>query len=56
MTSDLLTIQEASAWATSYTKKDVTTSNIAYLVQYGLIRKIGENGTTQALQSELKDY
>jgi hypothetical protein len=52
----LFSISEASKWATDYIGKNVTTSNIAYLVQYGLIRKIGENGTTQVLQSELQDY
>jgi hypothetical protein len=56
MTGDLLTIQEASAWATSYIKKDVTASNIAYLIQYGLIRKIGKNGSAQVLRSELQAY
>jgi len=35
----LLTIFEASIWASGYIKKNVTPSNIAYLVQYGLIRK-----------------
>jgi hypothetical protein len=52
----LLSVSEASRWATDYIGKNVTTSNIAYLVQYGLVRKIGENGTTQVLQSELQDY
>ena len=55
-TMQLFNVLEASRWATDYIGKNVTTSNIAYLVQYGLIRKIGENGTTQVLQSELKDY
>ncbi|MDR0619375.1 MAG: site-specific DNA-methyltransferase [Bacteroidales bacterium] len=54
--TDLLSIKEASVWATSYTKKDVTPSNIAYLVQYGLVRKIGENGSTQIVLHELKNY
>jgi len=55
-TIQLFSILEASKWATDYIGKNVTTSNIAYLIQYGLIRKIGENGSTQVLQSELKDY
>ena len=53
---NLLSIKEASEWATSYTGKIVTTSNVAYLIQYGLIRKVGENGSTQILQTELQDY
>ena len=55
-TMQLLSLLEASKWATDYIGKNVTTSNIAYLVQYGLVKKIGENGSTQVLQSELKDY
>jgi DNA modification methylase len=56
MNSELLSIKEASAWASSYTGKNVTTSNISYLVQYGLIQKIGENGSTQVLMEELATY
>jgi hypothetical protein len=52
----LLTIKEASEWATGYIGKNVTTANIAYLIQYGLIRKFGENGSTQIQQSELEGY
>ncbi|MCL2328777.1 MAG: site-specific DNA-methyltransferase [Bacteroidetes bacterium] len=52
----LFSIPEASKWASSYTGKNVTTSNIAYLVQYGLIQKIGENGSTQVVQEELQTY
>jgi len=40
----LLNIKEASIWASDYTGKKVTTSNISYLIQYGRIRKHGENG------------
>jgi len=52
----LLSILEASKWATDYIGKNVTPSNITYLVQYGVVKKMGENGTTQVLQNELKDY
>jgi hypothetical protein len=55
-TPKLLTIKQASEWATNYIGKNVTTSNIAYLIQYGLVRKIGENGNTQVLQEELEEY
>jgi DNA modification methylase len=55
-TMQLFSVLEASKWATDYIGKNVTTSNIAYLIQYGLIRKIGENGTTRVLRSELQDY
>jgi len=55
-TDQLLTIKEASDWATKYLGKTVTTSNISYLIQYGLIKKIGGNGDTQVSKQELINY
>ncbi len=55
-TDKLLTIKEASRWATEHLGKNVTSSNISYLVQYGRIRKIGNNGTIQISKNELTDY
>lgn len=55
-TDELLTIKEASEWATKHTGKTVTPSNIAYLIQYGRIKKIGENGSTQVSKQELINY
>ena len=52
----LLTIKEASEWATNFIGRNVTTSNISYLIQYGRIRKIGDNGSTQISEKELLDY
>ena len=49
---ELLTIKEASVWATSYLKKEVTTSNISYLIQYGRITKVEE----KILHRELNFY
>ena len=54
--NDLLSIQEASQWATDYLGKTVTTSNITYLIQYGRIKKIGGNGATKVSKQELLDY
>jgi len=42
----LLTIKDASIWATNHLRKNVTTSNISYLIQYGRIRRIEKNGAT----------
>jgi len=53
---ELLSIKEASQWATEYLDKNVTTSNISYLIQYGRIRKIGDNGSTQVLKDDLVKY
>src|SRR3989304_642227 len=55
-TDQLLTIKEASECATKHLGKTVTTSNISYLIQYGRIRKIGENGMAQVSQQELINY
>ncbi|CAK0778379.1 Modification methylase MjaII [Gammaproteobacteria bacterium] len=55
-TGDLLTIREASEWATNYIGKNVTTSNISYLIQYGRIRKITDNGLTQISKQDLLTY
>lgn len=52
----LFTIKEASEWATKYLGKTVTTSNISYLIQYGRIKKNGENGIAQVSQQELINY
>jgi DNA modification methylase len=54
--TDHLTIKEASEFATKYLGKNVTTSNISYLIQYGRIKKIGENGSTQVLKEDLINY
>lgn len=54
--SELLTINAASKWATDYLKKRVTTSNISYLIQYGRVAKIGDNGSTKILKDDLLSY
>lgn len=37
-------------------RKEVTPSNISYLIQYGRIRKIGDNGTAQVSKQDLIEY
>jgi len=54
--NDLLTIQEASAWASAYLERNVTVSNISYLIQYGLVKKYGNNGLTQIAKNDLLYY
>ncbi|WP_420264451.1 DNA methyltransferase [Candidatus Magnetominusculus dajiuhuensis] len=53
---DLVTIKEASEWATEHLAKTVTPSNISYLIQYGLIKKLQGNGSTRVSKQELKCY
>lgn len=55
-TKSLLTIKEASVWATDYLGKSVTPSNIAYLINYGRIEKVGENGSVLVAKQDLVDY
>ncbi|MBN1399149.1 MAG: site-specific DNA-methyltransferase [Bacteroidetes bacterium] len=54
--SDLLDIRSAAKWASNHLGKNVTSSNISYLVQYGRIKKHGNNGSLQVSLQELKDY
>ncbi len=54
--TELLSIKEASKWASEHLKKNVTTSNISYLIQYGKVKKYGNNGTTAVNKYELISY
>ena len=56
MNCDLINIQEASNWASSFLKKDVTTANISYLINYGRISKFVHNGIVLISQKELQEY
>ena len=52
----LISIPKASKWATGYLDKEVSPTNISYLVQYGKVRKHGENGSTLVDLGDLKKY
>ncbi|MCF6242783.1 MAG: hypothetical protein L3J74_15750 [Bacteroidales bacterium] len=54
--AEFLSIKEASEWASNYLKKNVTTSNISYLIQYGKAKKYGKNGTTTVNKEDLIKY
>jgi len=53
---EFLTLKEASEWASEHLKKNVTTSNIAYLINYGRIHKYGENGNAYISKNDLIEY
>ncbi len=53
---ELITIKEASLWASDQLNKNVTTSNISYLIQYGIVKKYGNNGNTFVDKYELVNY
>ncbi len=52
----LVTIQEASKWASQRLKKNILPTNISYLVQYGKIKKHGKSGSTLVDLDDLKKY
>lgn len=49
-------LKEAANWASQYLSRNITTSNISYLLQYGRIKKYGSNGNPQINLEELKAY
>ncbi|CAN5721764.1 DNA methyltransferase [soil metagenome] len=53
---ELLDIKEASVWATEFLGKSVTPSNIAYLINYGRVKKIGTDGSVFVSKNDLLDY
>ncbi|MCS6994056.1 MAG: DNA methyltransferase [Anaerolineales bacterium] len=53
---ELMTIIDASKWASDYLKKKVTPSNISYLITYGRIHKYTENGVTKVSRKDLLEY
>lgn len=53
---DLISIKEASDWATKHLTKNITSSNISYLIQYGRIKKFGNNGITKVSKNDLFNY
>lgn len=52
----LVSLREASKWASQYLNRKVTISNISYLLQYGRIKKYGSNGNPLISIDELKEY
>ena len=53
---NLMTIKNASIWASKHIGKNVTPSNISYLIQYGKISKNRNNGTVFINKQDLEKY
>ena len=53
---ELMTIKNASIWASKFVGENITTSNISYLIQYGRIPKNGHNGNTFVNRYDLEKY
>jgi len=51
-----INLKEASNWASQYLNRNITVSNISYLLQYGRIKKYGSNGNPLINIEELKGY
>ncbi|MCX6763512.1 MAG: DNA methyltransferase [Candidatus Moranbacteria bacterium] len=55
-TNQLLTIKEASIWASDFLNRDINESNISYLIQYGKIKKHNGGNSVFVNLNELKNY
>lgn len=53
---ELLTINEAVQFAANHLEKEVTSSNITYLINYGRIKNFGNNGNILINKKELVGY
>ncbi|MCY4435982.1 MAG: DNA methyltransferase [Chloroflexi bacterium] len=51
-----MTVAQASVWATRRTGREVTPSNISYLIKYGRIPGIEKNGTLLVSVGDLEQY
>ena len=52
----LLTLKQASQWASKHLNKNVTPANITYLIQYGRIESVVDNGVTLIPKQSLETY
>ena len=53
---EMLNIKEASKWASDFTGKNITVSNISYLIQHGRIKRYGEGRNVLISINDLKNY
>ena len=53
---NLVNLQEACLWATKFLRREISPINISYLIQYGKVKKYGENGSTQVNIDDLRKY
>jgi SAM-dependent methyltransferase len=53
---ELINLRQAAIWASQYLNRNITVSNISYLIQYGRIKRYGSNGNPLINVQELKNY
>lgn len=53
---DMLTLDEASQWSSQRYGREISKSNISYLIAYGRISSVVRHGSIMVRRQELKDY
>lgn len=56
ISNDYISIKDASKWASNYLQKNITVSNISYLIQYGKINRYGSTKKLVLSIKELENY
>jgi hypothetical protein len=56
MPQQLLSIKDASRWASDFLSRDISETNISYLLQYGKVPKYSTNGRTKVNITDLRNY
>lgn len=54
--NDLLTVAEASEWTSHRYRREITKANISYLITYGRVGSVIQNGAVLVYRSELQKY
>lgn len=55
-TTDLLTIKDASRWASEFFNREITESNVSYLIQYGKVKKHNGGNSVYVDLNDLRNY
>lgn len=53
---DLLTVAEASEWTSHLYRREITKANISYLITYGRVGSVIQNGAVLVSRSDLQKY
>jgi len=56
MAKQLVSIKDASEWASEHLNRKISISNISYLIQYGKVKKYNDNGSTLISLLDLRKY
>ena len=53
---DFLTVAEASEWTSQRYRREITRANIGYLITYGRVGSVIQNGAVMVCRSDLQKY